>query len=425
MGEVPQGPAVAKLAGGDAAYVDWQTDAGGDSGAKRVPAHGPRGIHGHEPAPDLATTCLSAVTHQEPQAERRQTDESLRNERCNADEALAAKRSAEESADNLVARARSKADAVLDNARNSADDMLSDVGSVVEDLHHAVAMERAQEDATLKQERAAADERLCREREARAAMLEALVSKERTNTDRYLLMERGRSDDAIAHRDDFLGMVSHDLRNLLNSVSLKASILAAQAPDSGEGRRTVEVLSRVQRDITRMERIISDLVDVVSIEGGKLSIRPENSDAVPLLHEVVESFSESAKAKTISLSIVPGANPRVARFDRQRIFQVIANLLSNAIKFTSSNGKVTLLCEHVGGNLHFSVCDTGSGIPSEVSEAVFERFWQVGEDDRRGLGMGLYIAKCIVEGHGGRIWVDSTVGKGSSFHFTIPLHPPS
>lgn len=360
------------------------------------------------------------MASQASQPERVQTDESLRNERKNADEALTVKRSAEEVADKLVDRARSKADAVLDKARDKADDKLAEVGTVIEELHQVVASERAQEDVILQKERAAADERLRLEREEQAAILEAPLSRERANTDRSLLTERDRADDAIANRDDFLGMVSHDLRNLLHSISLTAEMLSAAASVSEEGKRTVEGMNRVQLDVSRMGRIIEDLVDIVSIDAGKLSIRAESSDAADLLKEVVDSFAKAAADKGISLSVKNTDAPVVAHFDHQRVFQVLANCLSNAIKFTPSSGQIVVSCKRTEDNLHFSISDTGTGIPENMLDEVFERFWQVGKNDRRGLGLGLYISKCIVVGHGGSIWVESQVGTGSTFHFTIP-----
>jgi signal transduction histidine kinase len=102
------------------------------------------------------------------------------------------------------------------------------------------------------------------------------------------------------------------------------------------------------------------------------------------------------------------------------MLQVLANLITNAIKFTARGGAITVRGERAGDDFRLSVDDTGCGIPGNVLDAVFERFWQVGTNDRRGLGLGLYISKCIVEAHGGRIWADSRLGEGSVFHVTIP-----
>jgi signal transduction histidine kinase len=114
-----------------------------------------------------------------------------------------------------------------------------------------------------------------------------------------------------------------------------------------------------------------------------------------------------------------------AAFDPARILQVLVNLLSNAIKFTPPHGKVVVHVEGVGNDMRFAVIDTGAGIPADKLEAVFERSFQVARNDRRGAGLGLYIAKCIVQAHGGRIWAESTLGEGSAFHFTLAMAPVS
>jgi signal transduction histidine kinase len=284
-----------------------------------------------------------------------------------------------------------------------------------------VATERAVEDEALKEERQAADASLRREREEQARTLAALLPLEREKTDRYLLTERVRSDDAVAHRDDFLGIVSHDLRNLLGGIAGNAALLSKQASQCDEGRRTVAAVDRIERYVARMNRLIGDLVDVVSIDAGKLAVHCGTSDASELITEAVDAFGHAARDKGISLESATSGTSLPAVFDRERMLQVLANLITNAIKFTAHGGVVTVRGEHAGEELRISVLDTGTGISADILEMVFERFWQVGKNDRRGLGLGLYISRCIVEAHGGRIWAESELGTGSAFHFTIPL----
>jgi signal transduction histidine kinase len=104
------------------------------------------------------------------------------------------------------------------------------------------------------------------------------------------------------------------------------------------------------------------------------------------------------------------------------MLQVLANLITNSIKFTPAGGTITLTCEVADGELRFSIADTGVGIPENMREAVFERFWQVGKNDQRGLGLGLYISRCIVEAHGGKVWAGSGADGGSVVSFTLPAH---
>ena len=354
-----------------------------------------------------------------PRPERDQTDESLRTERKNTDREAAEKRTrTEQTADGIVERAREHADAVLDTARDKADKL--DAAGAGSQARAAVARERAGEDKALKDERATADESLRREREEAARTLAALLPLEREKTDRYLLTERARSDDAVAYRDDFMGIVSHDLRNLLGGIAGDARLLSMQASDSDEGRKTVAGTARIQRYVARMNRLIGDLIDVVSIDAGKLAVHPDHGDAVEVITEAVDAFAHAAQENSISLGYETSQPTLPAVFNRERKLQILANLIANALKFTPRGGAVRVRGERAGDDLRISVVDTGAGISGDMLGAVFERFRQVDQDDRRGLGLGLYISRCIVEAHGGRIWVESNPGVGSAFHFTIP-----
>ncbi len=357
---------------------------------------------------------------QKPQPERDQTDESLRVERKNSDQVLAEQAlSIQETADLLVERAREHADAVMDTARDRADQKrVYDVAGVKG--QKAVAAARELEDQILDEERATADAILNRERIEQARTLAALLPLEREKTDRYLLTERVRSDDALAHLDDFMGMVSHDLRNLLSAIVLHSGVVAKSASDSDEGRRTVAGMTRIQRYVARMNRLIGDLVDVVSLDAGKLAITPEPGDAATLLTEAMEAFAHAAAEKGIALACTCAEPSLLAPFDHDRMLQVLANLIANALKFTPRGGRIVISGERAGDRVHLCVEDNGVGIPGEKLEAVFERFWQVGENDQRGFGLGLYISRCIVEAHGGKIWAESTLGEHSKFHLMFP-----
>ena len=349
--------------------------------------------------------------------EREQTDESLRTERANADRSLRDRKSVvEHDEDAVLVRARGNADDVLVVARERADQQLeqSADGAAARD---AVAQERSVEDRGIREERAAADASLQRERRENAAILSRLLPMERQRTDRYLLTERARSDEDLLKRDDFLGIVSHDLRNLLGGIVLSADLLAEQAQERGDAQQTLAETSRMQRYAARMNRLIGDLVDVVSIDAGKLGVKPTAGNVSDLVDEAVGTFQAAAVAAGIVLSRDASASPVAATFDHDRMFQVLANLIANALKFTASGGVISLHAERVDDLVRVAVSDTGSGIPADMVEAVFERFWQVGSNDRRGLGLGLYISRCIVEAHGGRIWVESKEGQGSTFCF--------
>lgn len=354
-------------------------------------------------------------------SEREQTDESLRIEREKADDALSAELSVlDETADDVISKARARADEVLAAARTKMDRQ-SDTGARVAEPLGNVLRERAREDLALKEERADADGTLRTERAEQVALL----SVERSETDKDLLAERTRADDALATRDDFLGIVSHDLRNMLNVVGTSAALIGQEVSHANAVEPVRRDVQRIQRSVARMNRLIGDLVDVASIEAGRLAVTLEVGDPAQVATEAVDSFRAQATASGISLieELTPPA--LVAAFDHARILQVLINLLGNAMKFTPADGKVVVRVERIEDEIRFAVSDTGVGIPTDSLEAVFERFRQVNAKDRRGVGLGLYIAKCIVQGHGGRIWAESTTGEGSTFCFTLPTHHAS
>lgn len=352
--------------------------------------------------------------------ERSKTDDSLRTERKNIDDARKGDRaSAERDADGVVDHARAVADAVLSAARLKADHASLRPRRPAE--AGAVVGERARADRAVRGERATADVALRSDRKDRADALDALLVHERAATDAYLLTERARSDDAVAHRDDFLGMVAHDVRNLLNAVVLNLEMLRPAGGDDELDPPVSAAANRIRRNVARMNRLIGDLVDVTSIDAGKLAMAPIEGDAAALVAEATETFQPAALEKGVSLSAEVPAATLLAVFDHDRMLQVLANLIANAIKFTPPGGKISVRVEAGRGTLRFCISDTGVGIPAPMLEAIFERFWQVGENDRRGQGLGLYISKCIVEAHRGRIWAKSKAGKGSQLYFMLPV----
>lgn len=350
--------------------------------------------------------------------ERHETDRSLHAERERTDEEVGKRADIEKHADTAVEKARGRADQVLDESRQRADRMIAEEGSST-GQRHALRQERERADDTVRQERLSADEELTDERQARRQALAHLFVIEREQTDGRLMVERARSDAALAARDDFLSMAAHDLRTLLGTIALNAEVQVKLATsEDGTGRRIREAAEKTRRVAAQMNRIIGDLVDVASIEANRFKITPSDVDAEALIREAVEAFKHTASAKGVTLDAA-AANVSPVRGDHGRTFQVLANLLSNAIKWTAPGGTVSVRAVSIGSMVRFSVADTGAGIPSDQVESIFERFWQV-KEDRRGLGLGLFISKCIVEAQGGRIWTESEIGKGSTFSFTLP-----
>src|SRR4051812_21877900 len=365
-----------------------------------------------------------ALSWSESMFHRDDTDKSLRTERASADHVLEQRQAiikdANHNADAVLAEARGVADAVLEEARDKADEQLEQTADHSKS-EAAVISERAQADQTVREDRASADESLRIDRAKEAMAFSKLLPLEREKTDRHLLTERARSDDALANRDDFLGMVTHDLRDMLGGIVLSTQLLSAAAGDNEDGRKIVAETQRMQRYAARMNRLIGDLIDVASIDAGKFVVNAVPGDCHALIAEAVDTFQFSASAKDLSLQVKLDHHSPSFDFDYERLLQVFANLITNSIKFTPPGGKIGICSDRQGNDQHFSVTDSGPGIPEAMLERIFERFWQVGKHDRRGLGLGLYISRCIVEAHGGKIWAESRVGEGTTMHFALPI----
>jgi signal transduction histidine kinase len=230
---------------------------------------------------------------------------------------------------------------------------------------------------------------------------------------------------ATRARDEMLAVVAHDLRNPLSTISLGAELLLDTTPEDPGHAFQRRHLSTVKRSAERMNRLIQDLLDVSRVTGGKMTMAPKDEDLSLLLGEAAAMLRPLAEARGITFQTRGIRDLPRLRVDGARLMQVISNLVGNALKFTSEGGSVTLAGERGEDGVRVSVIDTGSGISPEQLPHVFGRFWQANDADRRGLGLGLGIARGIVEAHGGRIWVESELGHGSIFHFTLPAPAPA
>ena len=370
--------------------------------------------------------------------QRIKTNNSLRVEREKTDHAVAVNQQkvakhadgvmelARDNADAVLTEARENADAVLDEARDKADALLQSGERHPDPAAQILGAERELADDALRNARDDADETLRRERAEHARSLRKFLPLERESTDRFLRSERMHSDDALVNRDDFLAIVTHDLRDLLGGIVMNAAVISKSAAQDEAGSNMLAKAEGIQRYAARMNRLIGDLTDVASIDAGKLAIVPSPGDLATLIGEVADSFQATACAKGISLLTEIAPPPLLAAFDQERILQVVANLVSNALRFTPKGGKVTLVGERDGASVRLSVADTGSGIPEGALESIFERFSQAGPKERRGgLGLGLYISRCLIEAHGGRIWAESPPGAGAKLCLTLPAHAPA
>jgi PAS domain S-box-containing protein len=238
-----------------------------------------------------------------------------------------------------------------------------------------------------------------------------------------LAIDNGRLYEAAVHatrlRDEMLGVVAHDLRNPLSVIVIESAALRRRG--SEPERRSQESVQAIRRAASRMNRLIRDLLDITLIESGQLGLQTERLSTRELILELVEAQRPLAAASALDVRLDLKDELPDIRGDRHRLLQVLENLIGNAVKFTPAGGQITIGATAHGREAVFRVTDTGFGIaPSAVSH-VFDRFWQARKGAREdGAGLGLPIARGIVEAHGGRIWVESILGSGTSFFFTIP-----
>ena len=249
------------------------------------------------------------------------------------------------------------------------------------------------------------------------------VAKDITEKKRY---ER-RLKELDKMKSDFVSNVSHELRTPLTSI--KGSVDNMLDGLTGSlNEKQIRYLNRIKSNTDRLSRLINDLLDLSRIESGRVEVRPTTLPLTALAEEVAEHMRALAAEKLIRIE-VPPSDPSVTVWaDRDKVTQVLMNLIGNAVKFTPQDGKITVALEKNGNDyIQISVADTGPGILPEEQNKIFSKFYQVANIDKqkpKGSGLGLAISKALVEMHGGKIWMDSEVGRGSTFYFTLPAQQP-
>jgi light-regulated signal transduction histidine kinase (bacteriophytochrome) len=235
--------------------------------------------------------------------------------------------------------------------------------------------------------------------------------------ERRLLSERM----AVRAREDLIAVVSHDLRNPLSSILIQAELMLKPASVGSEEslHRLRMGAERIVRSASHMKALIDDLLDLAKIETGRFTLHLQSIESRVLLDEALMVASALTEAKRITLAVDLIDLPRLEA-DPERIFRVLSNLLGNAVKFTPEGGTITVRAAQRGDELLIAVIDTGPGIAADHLPHVFERYWKGRPASAAGAGLGLYIAKGIVEAHGGRIWAESSAG-GARLIFTLPL----
>lgn len=221
-------------------------------------------------------------------------------------------------------------------------------------------------------------------------------------------------------KDDFISMASHELKTPLTSLMAYTDLLQ-RLLERENNTQTGQYLARINVQLTKLSRLIADLLDISKVQAGKLVFAEEPVRIDDLVREEIEHFQPTASLHNI---LIEGETASEVVGDRDRLGQVIINLLSNAIKYSPQAEQVIVRMTREASEVIISVQDFGIGIPSDHQEHIFERFYRVSINQEKhfpGLGIGLYISYEIVRHHGGRIWVESVQGEGSTFFFTLPL----
>ena len=235
---------------------------------------------------------------------------------------------------------------------------------------------------------------------------------------------RSLAEAAVATRDELLAIVSHDLRNPLSIIIAGASELQEDTRGAANEEHVHKYAQVILRAGDRMKRLITDLLDLAQIQAGTLSIEQRSEDAQEIVTEAVEVLAPLATRLDLKLLGTASVGLRV-NCDLGRVLQVVTNLVGNSLKFTPKGGSIWIEARENGQVAQFSVRDTGQGISEVELPRVFDRYWHAQKNNRSGIGLGLSIVKGLVEAHGGRLWVESTLGSGTTFYFTLPLVTPA
>jgi PAS domain S-box-containing protein len=247
----------------------------------------------------------------------------------------------------------------------------------------------------------------------------------RENYTRELELRNRDVERANRLKSEFLASMSHELRTPLHTVIGFAELLSEEL-EGPLNEKQKRFIGHIHKDSMHLLELINDVLDLSKIEAGGLRIHRDTFDVKLCIEEALASIRPSAAGKSIAIE-TDIAVPMAVLADRVRFKQILYNLLSNAVKFTMERGQIRVEARLQDELLEISVTDTGIGIPKDQQEAIFDKFYQVGATTkgvREGTGLGLAITKALIEEHGGRIWVNSEIGRGSRFTFTIEIGRP-
>ena len=376
---------------------------------------------------------------------RTKTDKSLEEERDKTDEYLREqKKLVEDETSETIRLARLAVDQEVESHRAEVDlekehqleGTDTRTSQLVDDI---LTQEREQVDRALLVERKVEDATWAQSQSQNKLIAESLLENEREETDGNLLTERSRIDleadrtatvledtkAALVTRDQYLSIVSHDLRNPIAAILISTHVMRkslSKGPVDTDS--LLESLGLIKQSAESMDRMISDLLDVERMAQGNLTLKRERVDLCTLLQECGALFAPLVSSKSIVMTMDTDTEPIFASVDHDRTLQVLSNLIGNSLKFTPNGGTIVLSARKQETQVEMSVTDDGPGIPEQAQAQIFERFSHLKMADHHGLGLGLFIAKWIVQAHKGSIWVTSK-GKGCTLTFTLPLSIPN
>ena len=378
-----------------------------------------------------------AARDEKTESSRAETNKSLADERTKTDSHLERRhQEVEGQTTDAIASDRRRADETRARDRAAHDQHLTnDPERMAKDHESLLLTEREQSDHAISKERDLQDSNLVRERREKQLLVEALLFTERRRTDDNLGQERACADRAsedeqmryastreeLSDRELAFGILTHDLKNQSVAISIGAQLLRRQlTKDSWDRADLLRQVSIVEDSAAFMSRMVDSLLDIERFAHGKVPLSLKRVDLCLLLQETAKLFSPVAINKSCSLLTDLCPDPVWVSVDQDRLIQAVSNLVGNAIKFTPSGGTISLAAKRDATQVIVSVTDTGPGIDERDRLKLFRKFSQLNKTEG-GLGLGLFIAKSIAEAHGGTMWVDSTVGQGSSFRFSLAL----
>jgi chemotaxis family two-component system sensor kinase Cph1 len=259
--------------------------------------------------------------------------------------------------------------------------------------------------------------------------LAAAVELRRTALELELGRQVRRAQAAVRARDDLVATVSHDMRNPIGVIQLQVEVLSQilDAQETERPRLPRSAVEGIRRATDRMTALVADLLDLERVEAGEVRLNVRECRIVSLIDDAVSLLAPLARPHRLTVTTTLGEDVRElwALADPDRIFQVLSNLIGNAIKFTPEGGKIEVGARREGGNVEIWVRDNGPGIPLADQARIFDRYWQAHGHGRTGSGLGLYIARGLVEAHGGKFRVQSAPGEGAMLTFSLPTRSPS